>query len=1043
MLSEKTLSDLSSNDSTTQELALNHCIIFDSLVREKRILDQIFNLLKHDNYHIREKAEGVLKFHIGFSTFHDEEFIRLLIEKLRNEEYSRDVWLRYTRLIALLTVKLEDFAQTFVHLFNSEGFTQGLVVFILRDLSKQFPELTIEIIEKILLIAENETEVQNNFVDTVNNIVDVKKAVCWVFWNNQELLTPKSIQILSLFSEDEDREIRRLACEILQPMIKSDEHRNKILKILERKINDLSWRVQKIAIESLISNSHLPPFQESEFTEKILGLFWHPDWKVRRNICEIIATHISLSHNQDVRIFLDLMVSAMDDPRWEVRETAIISLNQGLNLEKSEFYEILKKMFDLTNDLHEMVRKISCQIVSKKIKAFGKDSEWIFKKILWLLQDPSPIVRKEALENIWKFLNQNLWNKHFATIFESLLKLLVDVDIEVRTEAWNLINKFQNKLTTSQIQQLFLKMSIFLKHSDSEIRLRACNYLKEIEAVYGSKVEVLLDNADFIELKKLILVLLEDEEPMVLESAWEVVLNNKHFFYDIRENIIEFISKYSDQDSPIIIQICEVCTYFDWIKEDEFIRHFLLQKLSSSKNREIRKAILIAFLPLRDFMFLDSSLLISLIHEGQWDIQERINPILVSEFLKSEDKSVKKELKSVILNLLEDPIGKYRSRLQKSTKSIADIIQELSEFLTEDKIIVLFESSNDDRRLEQWIKLEENFDYIKKIDHPRVGEFEEEFKELLKDQIIHIDEKLNYQEILSEDLGLNTPLRIISLMRNQQERVRISLMNEIERNIDFSSSDNNWLKKAIINSLNDVSINLRNLSFNILQQKILPTTDFNEIIESVLSLTYSLHADARVRAGSILLSEIDILQPENENIFNRILSFLDDDNFLVRNLIWFLIEDKVDLSYPRYNKILHKMLEALSHPNPDVRNVTGRLIEKELNVFLPVIESYPQQSSVYHFLGVLYSKNKDFDKGIQYFAQNLERNPSDINSLLALALTYILQRKFNEAIQILQKAQEVDSLDFRIYNIWSECMYELDDKFESKKLEEIARLIQK
>jgi len=279
-------------------------------------------------------------------------------------------------------------------------------------------------------------------------------------------------------------------------------------------------------------------------------------------------------------------------------------------------------------------------------------------------------------------------------------------------------------------------------------------------------------------------------------------------------------------------------------------------------------------------------------------------------------------------------------------------------------------------------------------------------------------------------------------MRDQQERVRISLINEIERNIDFSSSDFIWLKKAIINSLNDVSINLRNLSFNILQQKILPSTDINEIIETVLSLTYSLHADARVRAGSILLSEIDIIQPENENIFNRILSFLDDNNFLVRNLIWFLIEDKIDLSYPRYKYIVHKILEALSHPNPDVRNVTSKLIEKKLDIFLPVIESYPQQSGVYHLLGTVYSKNKDFDKGIQNFTQNLEKNPSDINSLLALALTYILQRKFNEAIQVLQKAQGISSLDFRIYNIWSECMYETGNKFESKKLEEIARLIQ-
>jgi hypothetical protein len=37
---------------------------------------------------------------------------------------------------------------------------------------------------------------------------------------------------------------------------------------------------------------------------------------------------------------------------------------------------------------------------------------------------------------------------------------------------------------------------------------------------------------------------------------------------------------------------------------------------------------------------------------------------------------------------------------------------------------------------------------------------------------------------------------------------------------------------------------------------------------------------------------------------------------------------------------------------------------------------------------------------------------------------YILERKFDEAIQTLQKAQEIGSLNFRTYYIWSECMLE-------------------
>ena len=155
-----------------------------------------------------------------------------------------------------------------------------------------------------------------------------------------------------------------------------------------------------------------------------------------------------------------------------------------------------------------------------------------------------------------------------------------------------------------------------------------------------------------------------------------------------------------------------------------------------------------------------------------------------------------------------------------------------------------------------------------------------------------------------------------------------------------------------------------------------------------------------------------------------------------------MIEKKINLSYPRYKTIVRKILKLLSHHKAEIRKKASRLGEKRLDTFMPTSNSYPQAYSVYHQLGTIQSKNNNYEEGISLLKKAIKEAPSQINRWIAISLTYGLQRKFREAIQILQKAQDIDPLNFRIYKIWSECLLESGKQFEAEKFEEIALILQ-
>ncbi len=1042
MNSESILSGLVSDDSKTVTQALKFCLVNESLlIQNQSVLEQVTKLLKHEDYKIRGNAEGIITFNIKFSAEYRKKLLNVIINHLKEDDYERDVWYRYTKLIELIPEKLEVFPQIFKHLIKSEAYAQGLGVYLFRDLYKDFPQFIDEIITSLILKTEEDEESEDFLPKESQRRNEIKKAICWLFWKNPEVLTLEGIKILSSFIDDEDREIRRLTCEILQKMLHKAEYKDKVIELFKRRIIDTSWRVQKIVIESLISVSPNFIIKDQEVLDKVLGLFWHPDWIIRKNICELITTHIPLSLKGDERVFLDLLIAALDDPRWEVRESAIISLNRGLNLEKKEFKNIMIKILDLSNDLHEEVRKISCQIISEKINTFGKNSNEVYRKIIWLLQDPSHMVRNISLQEISNFYNHPFFLREFDRFFDSFQLLLIDPHPDTRNRSWAMMSKIISHLQKNEKERLFSKVTELLSDTDSDIRGYACKFSREFENTFNSENMVDFPNSVFLKWKEKILALLDDEDPIVLKNAWETVMNNEKTFSMDKAFITNLIAKYSGENLTIMKFACKTCKKFNWIKNDDFLRHTFIKELMNSKDRELRKVILRAFIAPQYHKYLDNDLILQLIKEGQWDVQKLVIPFIITKLMVEVESTDIKEIYPVILELLENPILKYRSESSQVSRSIEGVIEEINFDFSEENINSFFDLTNDDSRFEKWVKLEGKFDFLVKIDHPQQEEIVAKFGELIKEPVKNIGAKLGYKEMLTSEIDINTPLNIIKLMSSQQELVRFSLLDEIERRVDFKQIKYKKLKNSIIYSLSDTSINIRNISWNIIQDNVIPSTDIKEVLDTILSLINSSYADTRSRAIFILLSNLSIKEAENEPILNKILDLIDDTSFLVRNQVWHLFKNEINLVYPRYHGFARKILKMLSSSDINVRKEASKFIEMNLDVFLPIIESYPQHSDVNHFLGTIYSKKESYEKGIQYFMANLAKDPSDLNSLLGLAFTNILHGKLKDAIQNLNESKMIDPLDYRIYSIWSECMLELGNEFEANKSQEIATIL--
>ncbi|MFX0185831.1 MAG: HEAT repeat domain-containing protein, partial [Candidatus Hodarchaeota archaeon] len=335
MIEEEVLSDFQSNIDERLYKALKLCIVDDSLFLNKEILTQVFYLLNHENYHLRDETEGILNFVVKYIPESHNLLSNLLAETLIDKENSNELMFRCLKLFVLLN-KESLSTQLVMNLLNSEtNYAQGFMTFILRDFFKEDPEFLSSVLD--IVVKEKE-----------NIPTDTKKVICWLFWKNPTIFNSSALNTLSILVNDEDREVRRLICEILVQMIDDLRYRDKIIHILEQRVIDESWRVQKIAIKGLILSTLCHHPLNPKFWDKIIGLFWDTAWQVRRNICQILPNLLPLQ-DENNSIFLEVLITALDDENWEVREGSAISLNQHLDLGKNKYGYILNKILDLTD----------------------------------------------------------------------------------------------------------------------------------------------------------------------------------------------------------------------------------------------------------------------------------------------------------------------------------------------------------------------------------------------------------------------------------------------------------------------------------------------------------------------------------------------------------------------------------------------------------------------------------------------------------------------------------------------------------------------
>ncbi|MHA2294577.1 MAG: hypothetical protein ACXAEU_21375 [Candidatus Hodarchaeales archaeon] len=1015
MKEKEILSELSSDAFENKLDALKWCIVDEKSLSNKKILEKIINLLNHENYEMRDEAENVLIYIINYYPETIAEISRLMIHTLDITEYDGDLWLRGSKLLSLMPVTTHQLHK-FIEILNGEvGFAQGFVSFILRDIITLKPEIISNILD-LSKITED----------------DAKKAICWIFWQNERIFSHESLQFFESLVVDTDSsaEVRSLVCEIISQYLAIDAYRYDTVSVLEELIAEESWPVRKTAIRSLLLNDFGFYRQELGYIDKIKELYNHSEWNVRKTICEVIPNWLTLDDYHRLS-FLESTIACLDDLNWEVRENAAISLNNFLDLERDEYHDILVRIAELINDPHQKVRSTACLIACERIHAF-KDQDEMILKLINLFKDPKWEVREGALKLMKELFNHPTWDKHFEIILSSLLMSMIDKNNYVREKAWATLDQARIIMSESQKELLITNLGTFVNHSEPEIRLRICKFQKN-----SNELWLLPDD---------IFNLVEDSDPLVMACAWEIILNHIKFFKKHTEFISRHIDNIRNLDTTIIIQLCNVIAQTDLIKDNEIIYEQLLQLLIENEDRELRKSILRVFNNSQLHSYLTPEILDKIVEKGQWDVLEALIPFLIHYFV--DTSSLRHNIQALIIDILRDPISKYQSLFQPSFDPEILFDNIMAEF-SEESILEFFDKLNDDTKLEKWIKLKSRFEILKNIDHPNSEEiikailkvFEEEINKIALQRVI----ESNFNEFLGKEIGLKTPERIVTSLFLQYDVVRLRLLSEIFSKVDFTDLDFQELKQFIFQNLcDDPSIKLRTISWKLMIKKLIPVHGLDtESLESLLESLNSLFPDTRSNIITLLISNLDIKDTENKRVFRQIIDKLDDPSILVRNQIWNFIRGNIDLSDLRFKSLIDKIISLATHSSPTIRKEVRNFIEDNLSVFLPTIENQPQSAPTYSFFGTILFEKGDFERSFEYFDEAVTLSPSEIDCWLDYANALHRHEKYDSSMTTLLKAQKIDPFDYRVYSNWAECLKGQEMKQEARKMVKKAEILAK
>jgi HEAT repeat protein len=1011
---DQILKDLESSDSDLISRGLKFSIVSNAYWNNGTLIEQIFQLLFHEEYTIRDKALEVLQFFIQFGSHSDPQLSELLLHVIGNSKFTVESWFRCTKLYILIPNKAIP-KENIIAILNSDGnYVQGLITFLIRG-NKEYGEVIDAIVDYIV---KNDLEVNS----------DTKKTILWLFWNNSSVVTPQIFDVISRLSIDEDSEVRRLACELLVQIASDSIHTSKILEILEKRIVDESWRVQRVAIKCLLSHTQNLYQEDQGFWIKVVGLFWNTHALVRKNICETLPLWITITEEKN-RIFLEMMITALSDENWEVRESVAISLDKYLDLE-TQYKDILVSILNLTDDSHPEVRKTSCTIISSRINAFESKKEPI-SRIIDLLKDSSFLVRKEAIKSLNQIMKVVNLNKLYDSILKIILKLLIDLNIEVRVEAWRYLNKLKTELIDAQTRLVLSGMIKFQHPLDDDIRLNICTFLKSYEC------GVLEKNTGIF---SFLLPFLADENKQVLDYSWE--LCRKVFPNEVRQYVTNLRIDLDKLPPEILKEVYLTSDKLNMLEDDKIMHSEMLTRLELSDDREIQTIILKIFSNY-SINYIPPELIFTLIKQGRWDVQEACMPIIIKYITSSEIKdNLRKEFLREIYDLLRNPLNKFQVI---DREDMTELLLEMSNFFESKDIEKLSNPLDDDLRFQAWIMLERKLDLLQKVGHPKYNEFTEKFKQTFLPELRKKQHNLNLTKIFNLRDETNIVTEIIHLMHYQQSLLREKLLHLINESVVLSEPSFKQLRKTIFkNLLSDPILKIRAISWKIFLASLLNDDDsqFSDNLSLIVDLLDSKFEDTQIRAFSILLSRIEIQDSSNEWIFNNIVGKLTDPCYFARNQVWNIFKNKINLSFPRYGSIKLKILNLMTNSNLAIRKEAYQFFDLNFNAFSELIDKYSHSYIIKHSIATILGEKGDYEAALELFRANINNRPKKLDSWLGIALIYLFQNQ-KKALDFLKKLQMQNPLEPVIYELLLECAINRKEQREIELNREIILILKR
>jgi len=1024
MLVETIQQNLMSSQLADIKEGLDQSIIYPNLLNDENLLNQEFSLLEHEDYQIRQITEKALRFNLTSSSEICHKIVKGLELLISAENTSEDCKFRCIRLLSSISLKHGQ-AQILVNALTTSEYPQGLSVFLLRKMCRDYSE----IVDYILKLEEIEFDKEFE-IGQFDRKSDMLKSICWIFWSNPIIFNQKVMKFLFGLSSYEDSEVRRLSCEVLGQMIGDKRYGEQIQEKLESMVTDESWRVQKAAIVPLLERTISK--EDDSYSDRIIGLFWDTAWQVRMNICEAIPSRLSLSKQQN-EIFKEILSSSVFDSHWEVREKAIKSLHRYLDFTKQENKEILKKITLLWKDPHAQVRRQCCTFLSDLFENYLDKSE-VISIFFELCMDKHWEVKLEAIEGLRKILSDRILTANIETLITIVLNLLREDIPEVREKLWILADDIRKILVEKESLTFIGKIVRLFEVKEPIVRLKACEFIQQCLYIWEKNIIEFLNNSDLKEVSKGVRKLIRDEDTQVSECAWKIVLENNIIFNDLILSASLMIEE-MDYSGELFIKILECFSQNQNIFiENPQLSNILITSLKQKDVSPVIKARILNLFYSNQKDLLTSDILIELSNDGQWKVQIALIPFLIDFLLEDSEKRLDSSVNTQILSLLKHPLEKIENGERSNEKIPENILDQLNKSLSEDVFNNNSNHFNQDIRLEYWKDLENKLDYFEKINHQSLTDLFDTLQVRLREMSL-IQGRSILEYLTDRKVTLKTVSAILDDLLKQQGKVREVLLTHLLSVLDSNGSIFEKYKTTLLYLFSDPSFKIRKLIMKYFVEAELEKLLLHEMTNQL----DSDYLDLRSYAVSYLFRNLDFLDQMNEPYLNRIMTKLSDPNFIIRNQVWEFIRSNIKFSLPRYKKLIPNIFQLYNKSKNEIRKEIVDIIDSNFEIFLHYVNEYPVSKEIYHVVGYLLNIRGDFARSLEFFNKVLTIDPTDLNGKLSLALVYLDSNRVENAIRILENLQKEYPYEYKVYQLLVESMIEMKDDSGVDKYQKLSK----